>query len=520
MTIEVTMYDVGLGSAVLLTFKDGDHTVRVLADGGDARAGIRVEESLKKLLTHGTGKRAPLDLVIGTHYDADHLDGLTHIIKSGRVDIRQLWLPPIADDESGRDYGRLAQDESLLVNRFRSEDGSAAFETYVRGKDERRRTLSDLDRMLAWVGENDDRSDQPKPSSHNPSERTLEDWRRVFGEELEAAYKIVGTRGCEHVPDADLVRLSASSYDIIDDLAIMSRPNPAAIGSLIRETKRRGILEGGHSLMAARAQLAHMRVTNAKNAINAVALKALLNEIPTTSSIIVESHRCSDHRPKRFRWTAGLFVRSAEAGGVTATLLSPTDRLVADRRDRLPSDVIGFGAKRWDRLEGLSHSNQLSYVIRFDAEGQGVLITGDSGFDGFARGRDRASEYESGLTDHLKGLSVIQAPHHGGISRHFYRAINSAGFAKETAPCFLLLSHERHSAHRPATALPDYLSTLPAGHGLKLLFTSEPAAEQVAGCHERFASVTKTDREPHGEIVLKCDKSWSVIRHTVSPPST
>lgn len=529
MRIDVTMYDVGLGSALLLSFAGERGRVHVLADGGNAGAGPGVEDKLHRWLSPPGSGRPRIDLVIGTHYDADHLDGITSILEKRRIDIGQLWLPPVADDKSGAEFGRIAGDESLLANMFRGAGGDRAYQEYVLAKERRRAALRAVDAALERFARDadgpEDRSDEAfdlADEDPGTTHRPVYEWRSRFEKELDDAYSLVGRRGCEHVPDADVIREGTRFGYVLARLA-------DAVGRgrvpLRRElegwvlSRFDGPTGKAWENQAARAELAHMRIANAKDGINASALKKLIDALPDPCGILVECHRCSDRVPRTFAWTGRLFAPGG-SGEVIATVLSPTDRLIADRRDQIPSGVVAFRAKRWDRLEGLSDSNQLSYVVRFDAAGQGILVTGDSGFDGFAVGRDDGRTYEPGLTDQLKGLAVVQAPHHGGISRHFYRAMDSAGFAAETQKTYLLLSHEADSPHRPSMALADYMSRLPSQRLLKLLFTNAAKPERVTGYGGRFASDVDLDGGQDGDVRLHFDgNEWIVRRHMVRPPA-
>src|SRR5947209_20430335 len=81
--IQVDMFEVQLGAALLLQFQtDRGRTIRVLADGGERRrfATGEVKQKLLAAVDSFGGGRRQLDLLIGTHYDADHLDGLVPII--------------------------------------------------------------------------------------------------------------------------------------------------------------------------------------------------------------------------------------------------------------------------------------------------------------------------------------------------------------------------------------------------------------------------------------------------------
>lgn len=257
-----------------------------------------------------------------------------------------------------------------------------------------------------------------------------------------------------------------------------------------------------------------MRLATATDGINACALRSLLLALPDPCDIRIRHLWCEDDEPSTFGWDARTRTFSARATSAPRMLLlGPTERLVTDRRDKLPHAALAFRAKRWDRLEGLTDSNQLSYVLRFDHEDQGVLIPGDSGFDGFAIGSDSGRQYEPGLTDHLRALAVVQVPHHGGINRHFYRAMDAADFRKQAGATRLLLSHEVGSAHRPNGAFASYMQRLPSDRDVNLLFTGRPADENVEDYRARIEGPVPFGASAGGDAILVFDGTWQVVQH-------
>ena len=134
-------------------------------------------------------------------------------VASACIDIGQLWLPPVADDESVAEFGRLANDENLLANRFRGEGGDRAYRAYVAAKERRRATLSAIDTALDRLSGG---ADGPEDRLHDAlniadgdlgsADRLVDEWRLRSQTEVNHAYSIVGRRGCEDVPDADVVR--------------------------------------------------------------------------------------------------------------------------------------------------------------------------------------------------------------------------------------------------------------------------------------------------------------------------
>lgn len=513
MAINLRMFDVGLGAAILLQFGEGAEAISVLADGGDARAGPDVEAFLAKNLpiTRYQGKPR-LDLLIGTHYDADHLDGLTTILTQGRVEIGELWLPPVLDDTDAREAGRVPQASTALATLFSGPAGTEAFSRYVEAKNARLDMIDTLENAI----ERDD-EDASARETHL-GERHSDYWspqeaKGRFSQSLTRAGTVLGNDGCEHDHGADryarlgLLDFSYWGFDLFNPGKDLGRLREA----VFEEEKR----WPDYSPSPVRLALAHMRRATATDGINACSLRSLLMALPTDNSIRVRHLWCADDEPCTIGWN--IANKRFSIGGTAyprITLLGPTERLVGDRRDKLPRAALAFTPKRWDRLEGLSDSNQLSYVLRFDHEQQGVLITGDSGFDGFAIGSDRVNRYETRLTDHLRDLNVIQVPHHGGINRHFYRAMDAAGFRQEEGSARLLLSHEAGSTHRPNGAFASYMNLLRSEREVRLLFTGRPADENV----EDYLDWIEGPVQPRGcsgrDVVLNYSGgNWSVVQH-------
>jgi beta-lactamase superfamily II metal-dependent hydrolase len=114
MAIQIDMFEVQLGAGLLMQFDAPDGVVRVLADAGVHASGYAKDHVKKKLPAAFTAMgdaRLRIDLVIGTHYDADHLDGLPPIISDSTYEIGEVWLPPVSLRRFGcwrREAGRRA----------------------------------------------------------------------------------------------------------------------------------------------------------------------------------------------------------------------------------------------------------------------------------------------------------------------------------------------------------------------------------------------------------------------------
>lgn len=518
MSIKITMYSVGLGAAMLLEFRRSDRTVTVLADGGDAGAGVRVADEVAAALgpvEGAAGPSRPLDLVIGTHYDEDHLDGLVELVGRGvTIPVREIWLPPVADDTlSGSGpadaTGHAPKGEDTLAARFAADEGREAYDAYLRDK---AATLDNLDEFEQMF---DLRSSTDEPDADSSRDRRGRDealgltrFRRVRG----AARRRLAVSGVEHFSGGDVLETGTLAtharyvwYLSRRDVGTMER---------MRFTARRPL----------DAPLLEMAVASIRNAvctdaINAGALIRLVEALRARPEIRRRQIWCEDGQPIEFGFdgASGRFDRRSVRGpGPRLTLLGPTERLVAERRDLLPVGALAMTQLHpYERLQNLTDSNQLSYVVRFDHEEQGVLITGDTGFDGFAVGSDSVRLYHPQMVYHLRDLSVIQVPHHGGICRHFYRVLDDAGFPHTSKPVYLLLSHEQGSAHRPGDQFMNYAASLGTGHPARLLFTAMPRTDKANELRNLAEPATIAPGALLGDAVLEFESTWRVVLHSV-----
>ena len=518
MSIKITMYSVGLGAAMLLEFRRSDRTVTVLADGGDAGAGVRVAEEVTDALGPiggAAGPARPLDLVIGTHYDEDHLDGLTELVGRGvTIPVREIWLPPVADDTlSGSGptdvTGRAPKDDDTLAVRFAADGELEAYDAYLRDK---AATLDQLDKF-EQIFELRSETDEPDAGSSRDLRGRdealgLTRFRRVRG----AARRRLAVSGVEHLSGGDVLETGALAMHAryVWDLSHPDVPPIELMRFAARGPVERPLLE---------IAVASIRNAVCTDAINAGALIRLVEALQARPEIRRRQIWCEDGQPIEFGFdgASGRFDRSSVRGpGPRLTLLGPTERLVVERRDLLPVGTLAMTRLHpYERLKKLTESNQLSYVVRFNHEEQGVLITGDTGFDGFAVGSDGVRRYYPRMIRHLRDLSVIQVPHHGGICRHFYRVLDHAGFPRMSKPVYLLLSHEQGSAYRPGDQFMNYAASLGAGHPARLLFTALPRADKASALRPLAEPATIVPAALPGDAVLEFNGTWRVVRHSV-----
>ena len=97
--MKFTTLDVKRGDSFLLE----TDSKKILVDTGDNKDECRDFLLAKNL--------QELDLVIITHYDADHVNGLLNLIKS-KIKIDEIWLP----DSFGRIHETLKEEKDNLLN--------------------------------------------------------------------------------------------------------------------------------------------------------------------------------------------------------------------------------------------------------------------------------------------------------------------------------------------------------------------------------------------------------------------
>jgi hypothetical protein len=199
------------------------------------------------------------------------------------------------------------------------------------------------------------------------------------------------------------------------------------------------------------------------------------------------------------------------------TLLGPSRWLVDKHRDRLPVEYAARIALSFvGKLRGITPSNQLSYIGRFDFKGQGILVAGDAGCVDF---KPPNGKYFQKLLDALLPLHIIQIAHHAGLNDHFYRVLWAANYAAQTDPSLLLLSHAFEDKTRPSPEFADFLlSTLKEGDDAKLLFTSRPTRAKVVDYLDAFHPVVGVEDKVGDIQVQYVGDACTVTRHAIAAP--
>jgi hypothetical protein len=537
--IQLDMYEVQLGAAVLLQFNNHGDPVRILADAGIHAGGYKrnhVHQKLKGSF-QGFNGNAPdrIDLLLGSHYDKDHLDGLIDVASDTSIAITEAWLPPVEDDSDSTELGDAefaTQSDLPLGVKFAGKAGDAEFDRYIQSQRERCKEALKV-RMLvlgavADATENTNSDDldfsQKQAASVEPTSRELMDSCfeiHILGAEQDLQLidkRHDAVRQADEEVDNDQI---SQIEEYVDEFHRVKSLVPGAFDALLiddvlpKDFQQDPVL--GSNLFA---RAAMVRKSAARNAINASSLKKLVDELHKRN-IPIRFERISQGNPEFFLLNPSGKFRSVSKPVYTTsnepklTLLGPSDVLIKKHKNLLPSYQTTLMLAELIPIKSITPSNQLSYVAKFEFQGQSVLVSGDTGFVDFKP--SRAKPYFQALLDELDNLEIVQIAHHGGNNAHFYRVLLKAPFGSMpgTAP-FLLLSHRKHDRHRPSSAFDQFVTQLnSAGSVPQILFTSEPTLAKVQAFKQLVAPVVGLQGST-GDVRLEFDgQSWSVEAHAV-----
>lgn len=514
-SIELEMFEVGLGSSIYVRLKRSDGDVRILADGGVDRgyAHDHVQIKLDSLLREEGAER--IDLIVGTHYDEDHLRGLVPIVASG-IEVGELWLPPVADDVADGIGDVRPRRYDMLGAKFAADPEYVG--KYVAAKRaviERCRELEHAlgaERRVGW-------------SSHSPVRDVgFADAQDDPVAALRLELGVEGTDachedGCEHVDVADAV--TEPNVGIDHDYLFYGRWSYFSGMGFVDPSF--GLLDYAEMLRSAGESspaaysVARIRRAAAKDAINATALDELV-QAAVRRGIEIRYHHIPKGRPAPFRWHPSrrrfLRGRASHAGATGLMLLGPSDHLIRKHAHRLPIDdrlVLGLISRI--PVKSISPSNQLSYVVRVDHAEQRILICGDTGFSDFMASRTVA---EPLLLAELTGLDVVQVAHHAGNNQWFYGVLIEAWRSRAAPPPVMLVSHAKRDRHRPNDQFADFVEhvAMPEGDPF-VVFTSTPQPTKVAAFRCSVMPPQGTVGKV-GDVRLELtDGRWTLARHAV-----
>ena len=517
--IQVDMFEVQLGASLFLQFQAADTgTVRVLADGGQGPPVSNIHEKLPDAMeSFGDGQRR-IDLLIGTHYDADHLDGLIPIINDPSIAITEAWLPPVANDVEPHAVDEALGDHHFLPHQFYAPDGHRVLTRYLDAKVQICQVLGPAD-----------------------VERVVEP-RRIMSADQGELERLKGT--FTEYRDEAMRELRSDAEDEAFTHADENAFDPASPRELLQHvdwffwsrydrrwryherfaqsdlaTLSTGVLRAVRQHSVPARNLAGIRKSAASDAINAISLARITNCL-RARQIPIRCQMINDGTPRRFVWRTG--ARRFEGGsrlseqGPTITLLGPSERLVRKHWDRLPVGVYAEVAfYSLGVLKSITPSNQLSYVMRFSAENQGILVSGDAGCVDFKPG-DRQPYYPE-LLKALPPLHVVQVAHHAGNNAHFYRVLKAAQYPEAEPQSFLLVSHATYDRHRPSSEFRRFVENVRREPEIvSVLFTTQPRADKIRD-FESLVHAPVGHTAMQGDVRLEFkDGRWNVTEHAIA----
>jgi hypothetical protein len=525
--IQVDMFEVQLGAAVLLQFKtDTRKTVRVLADAGVTAAGYplgHVHKKLPSAFTAFDGDAQRLDLIIGTHYDADHLEGLVPIIEDERIDIGEAWMPPVANDTEMHAMEESIQERHLLGHQLAGGEGTRGHRVlgdYLRAKADVCEQLQDLELTADKKHLNTRKVPREQHDFSGLWKRRVERGLKYFEAHIRDANNTLGQSEHTHadedmeaLPSAEAKRKAMPGPDVPD--ALFRRLQTGWSDGQRREFFRRSWSVNSGTAKAQAWSMAYIRRAAAKDAINAISLYKVVNALKARN-IPISYHLIQDGRPRRFVWKVHRFVPGTllKTDGPELTLLGPSEGLVKKHWNKLPlGDYLAKLSFISIPVKSITTSNQLSYVARFSSHDQSLLVCGDAGCVDFKPSR---GGYYKQLIDALLPLHIIQIAHHGGNNAHFYNVLLEAGYPEQTDPSLLLLSHATDDKFRPSKEFGLFIEQLrKEREDIKLLFTSRPRADKVKEYEQIIHPVVGKIGDV-GDIRIEfVGKKWNVLSHAV-----
>ena len=406
-----------------------------------------------------------LDLIVGTHYDADHLAGLTQVVeKYPEGSIGRVWLPPFLNPD-----GELVEGSPFLADRiWRDGLGSAISPLEAIARSLPDEELAELRRMVGKprsIARNlDDRHDDlPAPGldelflgEHElvPSGEDEQDgasWEQLTRAEsvarIEEAIGVV-----EELKLKALVGLMRVGLEI-NALAV-AMPNVAA--SLMESP----------SVVGSRALAVTMATVAAVNGVHLEKLLAALRR----ASVQWEVPRA----PDRAGWQS--------FGAFEIAHLSPTTAFVEANRRRLPVINKLLFAEMACRVDAElpSWANRLSHALAIRPRRRcrrvdchcGVLLTGDCAFwSSVSLGADRI----------VGECGLIDIAHHGGRWGDFSKLLTDSRGSAGPWPLWLWLSTRPDGWNPPCERVARLVQALSQHAPTRLIAANSPDSRALSG---------------------------------------
>lgn len=523
--IQIDMYEVQLGASLLLQFKDKkDCNIKVLADAGISKIKGYTQGHVHTKLLHTLGdsngaKR--LDLIIGTHYDEDHLNGLIPIIEDQTIEIGEVWLPPVANDTEPRPAGLRVVDNHLLPYQFADENGQSNLKQYLKVKQticeelKKMEQLADKHRGESFTRQNfnNDVNQENFRQDGKPDDNDI----AYFKSHLRDADATLGALAA----DADLHDFAFPASGTNEDSSSQSWRYFDGPWRYRHQYFQEVWQEGFRNVAYDAVRFAGLRKSSAKDAITAIYLSKVVAALKVRN-IPIACHIIEDGMPLRFVWdnSRQRFMPGANlvSDGPTVTLLGPSQGLVTKLRDKIPlGSYQAFTLMQFVDKKSISPSNQLSYVLRFEAENQGILICGDAGCVDF---KPKSGLFYPAILNQLLPLHVIQVAHHAGCNADFYNVLLAAGYPAQTDKSLLLLSHSTDDTTRPSKEFGVFIAQArQPGDDMKLLFTSRPTFDKVRDYLEIIHRSVGGAADVGDVRLVYNGTEWIVQKHAVEVPA-
>ncbi|MFC4352278.1 hypothetical protein ACFOW6_12075 [Fodinicurvata halophila] len=513
--IQIDMFEVKLGAALLLRFGTKKRPINVLADGGVSRwSGYPPDHVHKKLKQVFNSDEFCLHLIIGTHYDEDHLNGLVPIINDTSITIYEAWMPPVVNDLDQRTSYQDVSKEGLLPHQFTKDVNNTLITSYLKEKYKEiniclylektlKTELTDINEFYHKVNVNESYlhelsffreqiEDSYKDNYHSDVDFDTENDNIDEYNYFRNIPKIIINKSYYHHNLNDLKEIAKHLYFI--------RRNDPKIALMIANS------------------YAAIRKNSAKRAINAKALHNVVQAL-RKRSIPIQSKIIDDGTPQKYWWNTRInrFTLSPQKNKEpTFTLLGPSQSLVNKHLHKIPTyDLIKMASEPSIEIRRITESNELSYIGCFDFLGQRILISGDAGCVDFL---DDKKNYYKDLLKELETLHIVQVAHHGGNNAYFYDVLNKAGYPNQNEPSYMLLSHDYHDKLRPSHVFESFLvSALSKGKNIQILFTSEPRKKNVNNYKRVIFPPTGTKSHTVGDVKIRFDpySGWIVDNHAI-----
>jgi hypothetical protein len=479
--LRVTFVNVGQGDCTLV--RSGD--CALLFDGG--RANAMISPRLSELSDRTCG----LDLLVGSHYDGDHLCGLTKVIEHFEGRVRFALVPPVIHPTRriGRGLGARYLRRSPRCRWSASPAADGPFLAYALHQHGLAGALKELDQRAELLGSAavkfansfapnrvDRLEDSPRRASHPTRQRWAEltqpantDVERE--DLLHDVFEVMRAQGL-----SNLARVAFAALTIVR--SVSGGPAGAA-----------GAWQAALAMSGQDAQIAGAIKSQAAKAITARWLDTLI--------------RTLNHW--RIDWDVTLAPPSAKwlTGTPQLCQLEPVSGLVRQHMKLIPQATA---LELSLNTPPSTPANQLSYAFALRANdcGPAVLITGDSGFE----------RLPSGSRDVIAACSLVDVSHHGGQWGCFgdavadaHAASSSSSGAHQGRPMILYTSAAEGGANPPTDRVQQLRAALATrGCSVHSLYANMPEPAAI-GCCEKHA---RTEGPPALDFVAT-NSGWQLL---------